>query len=146
MFYGVVRFLEEYAGTRFFTYELETHTADPVAIPETVLVEYQPVFEFRSTSWTAMTTDPLFCVKSGVNGFVGSITDDMGGIITYGSGLFVHTFGVLTETDYPYPGYAPNPCLALDTAKGQENLANTRSLALDSSNHSFDSFVLTDNL
>jgi hypothetical protein len=70
-----------------------------------------------------MTTDPLFCVKSGVNGFVGSITNDMGGIITYGSGLFVHTFGVLTETDYPYPGYAPNPCLALDTAKGQENLA-----------------------
>ena len=123
VFYGVVRFLEDYAGTRFFTYELETHTADPVAIPETVLVEYQPVFEYRSTSWTAMTTDPLFCVKSGVNGFVGSITDDMGGIITYGSGLFVHTFGVLTETDYPYPGYAPNPCLALDTAKGQENLA-----------------------
>ena len=123
VFYGVVRFLEEYAGTRFFTYELETHTADPVAIPATVLVEYAPVFEYRSTSWTAMTTDPLFCVKSGVNGFVGSITDDMGGIITYGSGLFVHTFGVLTETDYPYPGYAPNPCLALDTAKGQENLA-----------------------
>ncbi len=123
VFYGVVRFLEEYAGTRFFTYELETHTADPVTLPETILIEYTPVFEFRSTSWTAMTTDPLFCVKSGVNGFVGSITDDMGGIITYGSGLFVHTFGVLTETDYPYPGYAPNPCLALDTAIGQENLA-----------------------
>ena len=123
VFYGVVRFLEEYAGTRFFTYELETHTADPVTLPETILIEYTPVFEFRSTSWTAMTTDPLFCVKSGMNGFVGSITDDMGGIITYGSGLFVHTFGVLTETDYPYPGYAPNPCLALDTAIGQENLA-----------------------
>ena len=123
VFYGVVRFLEEYAGTRFFTYEFETHTADPVTLPETILIEYTPVFEFRSKSWTAMTTDPLFCVKSGVNGFVGSITDDMGGIITYGSGLFVHTFGVLTETDYPYPGYAPNPCLALDTAIGQENLA-----------------------
>lgn len=123
VFYGVVRFLEEYAGTRFFTYELETHTADPVTLPETVLIEYTPVFELRSTSWTAMTTDPLFCVKSGINGFVGSITNDMGGIITYGSGLFVHTFGVLTETDYPYPGYAPNPCLALDTAIGQENLA-----------------------
>ena len=122
VFYGVVRFLEEYAGTRFFTYELETHTADPVALPETILIEYTPVFEYRSTSWTAMTTDPLFCVKSGVNGFVGSITDDMGGIITYGSGLFVHTFGVLTETDYPYPGYAPNPCLALNTPEGQANL------------------------
>ena len=122
VFYGVIRFLEEYTGTRFFTHELETHTADPAALPETILIEYTPVFEFRSTSWTAMTTDPLFCVKSGVNGFVGGITDEMGGIITYGSGLFVHTFGVLTETDYPYPGYAPNPCLALNTPEGQANL------------------------
>ena len=122
VFYGVVRFLEEYAGTRFFTYDLETHTADPVTVPEAILIEYAPVFEYRSTSWTAMTTDPLFCVKSGVNGFVGGITDEMGGIITYGSGLFVHTFGVLTETDYPYPGYAPNPCLALNTPEGQANL------------------------
>ena len=122
VFYGVVRFLEEFAGTRFFTHELETHTADPVAIPATVLVEYAPVFEYRYTSWYAMTRDPLFCVKSGMNGNHGGITEDLGGHITYGSGLFVHTFGVLTETDYPYPGYAPNPCLALDSSEGQANL------------------------
>ena len=116
--YGVIRFLEDYAGTRFFTYELETHTPDPVTLPETVLINYQPVFEYRSTSWSAMTIDPLFAVKNGMNGFIGGITEEMGGIISYASGLFVHTFGVLTETDYPYPGYAPNPCLT-----DPENLA-----------------------
>ncbi len=111
VFYGVIRFLEEYAGTRFFTYELETHTADPVTVPASVLIEYQPVFEYRYTSWNAMARDPLFCVKSGMNGNHGGITEEMGGHLSYAAGLGVHTFGVLSETTYPYPGYAPNPCL-----------------------------------
>lgn len=112
VFYGVVRFLEEYAGTRFITYELETHTADPVILPETISVSYEPVFEYRYTSWNAMSKDPLFCVKSGMNGNHGGITDNMGGHLSYASGLGVHTLGVLSETTYPYPGYAPNPCLS----------------------------------
>ncbi len=111
VFYGVVRFLEEYAGTRFFTYELETHTSDPITVPESILIEYQPVFEYRYTSWYAMSRDPLFCVKSGMNGNHGGITEEMGGHLSYAAGLGVHTFGVLSETTYPYPGYAPNPCL-----------------------------------
>ena len=111
VYYGVVRFLEDYAGTRFFTYELETHTADPVTLPESVLIEYQPVFEYRYTSWYAMTKDPLFCLKSGMNGNHGGITEELGGHMSYASGLGVHTLGVLSETTYPYPGYAPNPCL-----------------------------------
>ena len=123
VFYGVVRFLEDYAGTRFFTYELETHTPDPVTLPESILIEYTPVFEYRYTSWYAMSKDPLFCVKSGMNGNHSGITEQMGGHISYGSNLGVHTLGWLTETTYPYPGYAPNPCLALNTPEGQENLA-----------------------
>ena len=122
VYYGVVRFLEDFAGTRFFTYELETHTANPVALPETVFIDYKPVFEYRYTSWNAMSKDPLFCVKSGMNGNHGGITEELGGRISYGSGLGVHTLGWLTETTYPYPGYAPNPCLALDSPEGQENL------------------------
>ena len=121
--YGVVRFLEDYAGTRFFTYELETHTPDPVTVPQSILIDYQPIFEYRRTSWTSILTDPFFFVKSGMNGSHGGITEQMGGYISYGSGLGVHTLGWLTETTYPYPGYAPNPCLALDTLEGQENLA-----------------------
>ena len=112
VYYGVVRFLEDYTGTRFFTYELETHTADPVTLPETISIAYEPVFEYRYTSWAAMSKDPLFCVKSGMNGNHGGITENMGGHISYASGLGVHTLGTLSETTYPYPGYAPNPCLS----------------------------------
>ena len=148
VFYGVVRFLEDYAGTRFFTYELETHTPDPVAIPETVLVEYQPIFEYRYTSWYAMSRDPLFCVKSGMNGNHGGITEDMGGHIAYGSGLGVHTLGWLTETTHPYPGYAPNPCLALNTPEGQANLekviANVRAVLAEDPNAKIVSVSQTD--
>ena len=121
--YGVVRFLEDYAGTRFFTYELETHTPDPVAVPQSILIDYQPVFEYRRTSWACILSDPFFFVKSGMNGNHGGITEEMGGYISYGSNLDVHTLGWLTETDYPYPKFDVNPCLALNTTKGQENLA-----------------------
>ena len=131
--YGVIRFLEDYAGTRFFTYELETHTQDPVMLPETISVDYTPVFEYRSTSWRAMTYSPLFAVKSGMNGFIGGITEEMGGTITYAPGLFVHTFGVLTETDYPYPGYAPNPCLT-NPENLEKVIANVRKTLAENPN------------
>ena len=111
VYYGVVRFLEDYAGTRFFTYDLETHTPDPVVLPAVISVDYTPVFEYRYTSWNAMTKDPLFCVKSGMNGNHGGITEEMGGHLYYPPGLSVHTLGYLSETTYPYPAYAPNPCL-----------------------------------
>lgn len=122
VFYGAVRFLEDFAGVRFFTHELETYLDVPVALPETVLIDYSPVFEYRYTSWYSTTRDPLFCVKSGLNGNHGGITEDLGGHLSYASGLGVHTLGTLTDTSYPYPGYAPNPCLALTSAEGQENL------------------------
>ena len=121
--YGVVRFLEDYAGTRFFTYELETHTPDPVTVPQSILIDYQPVFAYRDTNWNIVLNDPTFCAKIGMNGYHGNITDDIGGCIVYGEELFVHTLGWLTETDYPYPKFDVNPCLALNTAEGQENLA-----------------------
>ena len=121
--YGVVRFLEDYAGTRFFTYELETHTPDPVTVPQSILIDYQPVFAYRDTNWNVVLNDPTFCAKIGMNGYHGDITDGIGGRIVYGEELFVHTLGWLTETDYPYPKFDVNPCLALNTTEGQENLA-----------------------
>lgn len=111
VFYGAVRFLEDFVGVRYFTYELETYLDVPVALPETISIDYTPVFEYRYTSWYAMSKDPLFCLKSGMNGNHGGITEELGGHMSYASGLGVHTLGVLSETTYPYPGYAPNPCL-----------------------------------
>ena len=125
VFYGVVRFLEDFTGTRFFTYDLETHSQDPVALPESISIEYDPVFEYRYTSWYAMSKDPMFCLKSGMNGNHGGITEEMGGHLSYASGLGVHTLGVLSETTYPYPGYAPNPCLC-DENVYQTVLKNVR--------------------
>jgi hypothetical protein len=111
VFYGVVRFLEDFVGVRYFTYELETYLDVPVALPETISINYTPVFEYRYTSWYAMSKDPLFCLKSGMNGNHGGITEELGGHMSYAAGLGVHTLGVLCETTYPYPAYAPNPCL-----------------------------------
>ena len=125
VYYGVVRFLEDFAGTRFFTYELETHTADPVTLPETISIDFKPVFEYRYTSWNAMSRDPLFCLKSGMNGNHGGITEELGGRISYASGLGVHTFDVLSESGYPYPGNGPNPCLTSETVY-QTVLKNVR--------------------
>lgn len=111
VFYGTVRFLEDFVGVRFFTYELEAYMDVPAALPETVSIDFTPVFEYRYTSWYAATRDPLFCVKSGLNGNHGGITEEFGGHLSYASGLGVHTLGTLSNTTYPYPGYAPNPCL-----------------------------------
>ena len=109
--YGVVRFLEEFAGTRFFTYELETHTSDPVLLPQSILIEYQPVFEYRRTSWDCILKDPFFFVKSGMNGSHGGVTEEMGGGLYYPPDRGVHTLGYFTETGYAHPLYATNPCL-----------------------------------
>ena len=109
--YGVTRFLEDYAGVRFFYYELITYYETPVAIPAEVLVEYTPVFEYRYTNWYSMTRDMRFAAMSGLNGNHGGLTEELGGHLNYASGFHVHTLATLTEVDYPYPGYAPNPCL-----------------------------------
>ena len=109
--YGVVRFLEEFAGTRFFTYKLETHTEDPVLLPQNILIEYQPVFEYRRTSWDCILEDAFFFVKSGMNGSHGGVTEAMGGGLYYPPDRAVHTLGYFTDTSYEFPLYAVNPCL-----------------------------------
>ena len=133
--YGVIRFLEDFAGVRFFTSDLETHSPDPVMLPESILIEYSPVFKYRQTSWYSFCSDPFFYAKSGMNGDHRGVTEEMGGGLYYPSGRGVHTLGYFTDTDYPYPLYAPNPCLALDTPTGQENLkkviGHVREILLD---------------
>ena len=131
--YGVTRFLEDYAGVGFFYYELETHSADPVAVPASISIEYTPVFEFRYTNWHCMTVDPTFATKLGLNGNINdisidsSLAEELGGYITYGSGLHVHTLGKLTETGGPYPAYAVNPCLT-DPKNLETAIKNVRAI------------------
>ena len=124
--YGVYGFLEKYAGLRSYTPYLEVYpTEGDIVITDGVLMEYTPVFEMRVNDWYKWVPNQYrypWCVKNGVNmvdGWWNSWDESLGGAWDYG-GLFVHTMGSLTETG---GGTSPNPCLALDTQTGQENLA-----------------------
>ena len=109
--YGVYRFLEKYAGFRFFTPDLETCTEDAVVITDGVLMDYVPVMTGRRINWASVGISADWCVKNGINACNTTLQDIQGGIgFNYGS-LFVHTIGSLSGTTYPYPVYGTNPCL-----------------------------------
>ena len=106
--YGVYQFLERYAGVRFFTYELEKIPEGDIVLRDGNLLTYEPYFEYRHTSWHSAQKDPLWGVKNGLNGY-GGLTPEIGGKVGYGSNLFVHTLGWLSETG---TALSPNPCLS----------------------------------
>ena len=109
--FGVYKFLEEYAGFRYFTYELETCTEDDVVITDGVLMNYVPVIGPRRLTWYSVYQDSYFwCLKNGVNFGVGLSEEQGGQSLNYGD-YFVHTIGKLSGTTYPYPDYCSNPCL-----------------------------------
>ena len=110
--YAVYRFLEKYAGFRYFTPDLETQTEDPVIIPDGVLMDHAPVMSTaRRLTWYYTGRDAEWCVKNGISGCDTTLDAMHGGpSLNYGS-MFVHTIGPLYETTYPYPTYTSNPCL-----------------------------------
>lgn len=110
--YAVYRFLEKYAGFRYFTPELETFTPGDVVIPEGVVMDYAPVISTaRRLTWYYTGRDAEWCVKNGISGCDTTLDAMHGGpSLNYGS-MFVHTIGPLYETTYPYPTYTSNPCL-----------------------------------
>ena len=109
--FGVYKFLEEYAGFRYFTYDLETQTDDPVVITEGLMMNYVPVIGPRRLTWYSVYHDSYYwCLKNGVNFGVGLSEEQGGQILNYGD-WFVHTIGKLSGTTYPYPDYCSNPCL-----------------------------------
>ncbi len=110
--YAVYRFLEKYAGFRFFTPDLETFTEDDVVIPEGVVMDYTPVMAAaRRLTWYYTGRDAEWCVKNGISG-CDTTLDAMHGepSLNYGP-FYVHTIATLSNTTYPYPVYATNPCL-----------------------------------
>ena len=108
--YAVYQFLEEYAGFRYFTYELETYTEDDIVIPEGVVMEHDPVIASRRLTWYSVYSSMEWAVKNGINCGL-SFPENLGGQnLNYGN-LFVHTIAPLSGTKYPYPTYATNPCL-----------------------------------
>ena len=106
--YGVYRFLEDYAGIRFFTPTLEVIPDDDILFDE-INIEYIPVFTKRSMDWYSVRTSIDWMVKNGINdcAWVGVFPENQGGSWNCGL-LSVHTLGVLTETG---GAGSPNPCL-----------------------------------
>ncbi len=108
--YGVYKFLEKYAGFRYFTPTLEVCYDGDVTIPEGIVLEHAPAILSRRHSWYNTSSSPDWMVKNAVNSST-ALSGEFGGYyLNYGS-LGVHTIGALSETTYPYPVYATNPCL-----------------------------------
>ena len=107
--YGVYRFLEEYAGVRYFTPTLEVVPDSPIVLRDGNLITYAPTFEYRHSNWFGAEDEESasWNVKNGMNGS-GSIPDEMGSKWNYGP-TFVHTIGWLSETGR---SDSPNPCLS----------------------------------
>ncbi|MBE6566444.1 MAG: DUF4838 domain-containing protein [Ruminococcaceae bacterium] len=123
--YGVYKFLERYAGVRYFTKDLEVIPEGDIVLFEGNLLTYEPYFEYRHTSWNcAATSDACsWCVKNGLNGN-GHLTPELGGEISYAPGLNVHTLGKLSETG---GASDPNPCLSSEEIY-QTVLKNVRAI------------------
>ena len=107
--YGVYKFLEEYAGVRYFMPDLEKIPEGDILLKDGNLLAYTPYFEARRLAWKCSKDSSDWGVKNGVNGHDGVNEAEYGYKQTYGSGLFVHTLGALSETG---GGASPNPCLS----------------------------------
>jgi hypothetical protein len=116
--YGVYRFLEEQAGIRYFTPDLEVIPNKNFEIT-TGYIALDPVFEFRQNNWFSAQTDAAWSVKNGINYNSGSIPAEMGDDWSYG-GYFVHTIAYLTDTDP-----SVQPCLT-DPAIMEKTIAKVR--------------------
>ncbi len=110
--YAVYRFLEEYAGVRYFTPELETVIPGDVVIPEGIVMDCTPPITLeRRLTWNYTGHNAEWCVKNGITGCNVALDEMHGGSsLNYGP-FYVHTIAPLTNTTYPYPTYATNPCL-----------------------------------
>ena len=118
LLYGVYRFLENQAGIRYFTPQLEVVPEGKMMIT-TGYEAYQPAFEFRENNWFSAKTDAAWSVKNGINCNSGSIPAEMGDDWSYG-GYFVHTLSSLTGTDS-----SAQPCLT-DPAILEKTIAKVR--------------------
>ena len=106
--YGVYKFLETYASVRYFMPDLEKIPDGDIVLRDGNLLSYSPYFEARRLAWNCSKNDVEWNNKNGINGHDGVNEDMYGNKQTYGSGLFVHTLGALTETGN---GASANPCL-----------------------------------
>ncbi|MCG3147214.1 MAG: hypothetical protein PCFJNLEI_00652 [Verrucomicrobiae bacterium] len=87
--YGVYHLLES-LGCRWFTPEISRIPKRRTLRLAPLSVRAKPAFEYRDNfNWD--TGDPVWRVRNRFNGWHTPLPDYMGGQVTYGDGLFVHT-------------------------------------------------------
>ena len=140
--YGVYKFLEQYAGVRYFMTGLEKIPEGDIVLFEGNMLAYEPYFEARRLAWNCSKYDVDWNTKNGINGHDGDASDPKyGGKQTYGPGLFVHTLGALSETG---GGASANPCLTSEEVY-QTVLKNLRRILAENPNSNIVSVSQNDN-
>ena len=140
--YGVYKFLEQYAGVRYFMPGLEKIPEGDIVLFEGNMLAYEPYFEARRLAWNCSKYDVDWNTKNGINGHDGDASDPKyGGKQTYGPGLFVHTLGALSETG---GGASANPCLTSEEVY-QTVLKNLRRILAENPNSNIVSVSQNDN-
>lgn len=106
--YGVYGFLQDYVGWNYYTPTIEDCNHSKAIKVASLDVKVSPSFEWREL-YTYSATDPLWCVKNGINGnLMRNIGNEYGGSIAW-VGSQGHNLGQLAET-----GDKANPCLTSD--------------------------------
>ena len=140
--YGVYKFLEQYAGVRYFMPGLEKIPEGDIVLFEGNMLAYEPYFEARRLAWNCSKYDVDWNTKNGINGHDGDASDPKyGGKQTYAPGLFVHTLGALSETG---GGASANPCLTSEKVY-QTVLKNLRRILAENPNSNIVSVSQNDN-
>ena len=140
--YGVYKFLEKYAGIRYFMPGLELIPEGDIVLFEGNMLSYEPYFEARRLAWNCSKYDTDWNTKNGINGHDGDASDPKyGGKQTYAPGLFVHTLGALSETG---GGASANPCLTSEEVY-QTVLKNLRRILAENPDSNIVSVSQNDN-
>ena len=120
--YGVISFLEDYIGCRFFTNDCEVVLpADVIEIGETD-TSFVPKMFYRS-EYADFCNNAYYSSRHKLNSYIAGNLDGYGGGVSYAAGAFVHTFRQLAEMkDYKV---GDQPCLT-DPAVYETVLKNVR--------------------
>ncbi len=110
-YYGVISFLEDYIGCRFYTSDCERILpAEKIEIPNELDYYYIPKLSYRSTYYTFTYDNAEYCAKHKTNGYVCANLDGYGGGISYAGGAYVHTLARLAEMNVT--SFGQQPCLS----------------------------------
>ena len=82
--YGVYKFLEQYAGVRYFLPGIEKIPAGDITFDEGVLIDFTPVLESRQINWNAVKSSAEWCSKQGINNCDADMSGKFGGKWSYG--------------------------------------------------------------